>query len=77
MTNHELLASNTNLHLIQDTALHRRFVFTWRMGGGQVIEYTVIVTTRKRWRAAQESRSSDWVAKEYGGLVIAASVPSV
>jgi len=75
MTNHELLASGTNLHLIQDTALHRRFVFTWRLGDGKVVEYSVIVTTRKRWRAAKESRSSEWVAKEYGGLVIAASTP--
>jgi hypothetical protein len=75
MTNQELLAPGTNLHLIQDTALHRRFVFTWRMGDGQVVEYAVIVTTRKRWKAAKESRSGEWVAKEYGGLVIAASAP--
>lgn len=77
MTNNELLAPGTSLHLIQDTALHRRFVFTWRMGDGRLVEYAVIVTTRKRWRAAEESRSSQWVAKECGGLVIAACAPAL
>lgn len=76
MTNPDLLAPGTKLHLIPDTPLHRRFAFTWRTADGKVVEYSVIVTTRKRWRAASESRSGNWVAKECGGLVIAASVPT-
>lgn len=74
MSDHNLLAPGTTLHLIPDTPLHRRLVFIWRTADGKLVEYAVIVIARRRWSAAEELRSSN-LAKERGGLVIAASDP--